>query len=575
MGVTSILRSLYGLGSTAFAAVFFSAVAAAGEAEDKETPRVQSPSPWHTEAVRSHAPGHHGHAGSRLALKDQQRLGVGPAGHQIGVSYDPAKNMVRVHVPLNGKGDFDSRHQASWNLLQAKHSEGENRRLFGRPQLASVDEAVSQPSKSADLLEKAVNPTVSRFNRALTIAPPEATTIIAKTKFAIGRLSFAPFEVLGVNLDPASVEQAEALGFKADKTAAERGDRVVKLSAPPNIDAVRAQELLSKELPGARIELNKVYRLYRASMRDEGGARKPDGAPSSSQGCPPERCFARDVIEWNDQLGVCARGLRIGVIDTGIDTSHPAFKDRRIHLASFVPSGRRPASDWHGTGVLAILAGTSSSGTPGLVPDADFYAANIFFSEEEGALATDTVSLIKALAWMRDNDVKLINMSFSGPPDDLVKEAIEELSARGTVLVAAAGNEGPAAGPAYPAAYAQVIAVTAVTRDRRNYRYANRGMHIDVAAPGVDIWTAVPGAREGSHTGTSFAAPHVTGAIAVMPREALTGKKNDLLDSMPVIDLGEPGRDPVYGRGLLTAPPTCSPPAEEMVSAETLLQRAQ
>jgi Subtilase family len=575
MGVMSIFRSLYGLGSMAFAAALFLTAAAAGEAEDKDTSHIQSPSPWHTEAVQSRASGHHRHTGSHLGLKDQQRLGIGPAGHQIGVSYDPSKNMVRVHVPLNGKGDFDSRHQASWSFLQAKHSEWENRRLFGRPQLASVDEAVSQRAKSIDLLEKAVNPTVSRFNHALTIAPPDATTIMAKTKFAIGRLSFAPFEVLGVNLDPASVQQAQALGFKADKTAVEGGDRVVRLSAPPNTDAIRAQELLSKELPGARIELNKVYRLYRASMRDEGGTRKPGEVPSSAQGCPPERCFSRQVIQWDDHLGACAKGLRIGVIDTGIDASHPAFKDRRIHRASFVPEGRAAASDWHGTGVLAILAGNPGSGTPGLVPDADFYTASIFFAEEDGALATDTVSLTKALAWMRDNDVKLINMSFSGPPDDLVMEAIEELSARGTVLVAAAGNEGPAADPAYPAAYAQVIAVTAVTRDRRNYRYANRGMHIDVAAPGVDIWTAVPGAREGPHTGTSFAAPHVTGAIAVMPREALTGKKDDLLDSMPVIDLGDPGRDPIYGRGLLTAPSTCSPPAEEVVSAETPLQRAQ
>jgi subtilisin family serine protease len=572
----AIIRFIYRLGSIAFAAALFSTAAAAGGTEDKDPSRIQGSSSWHTEAVQSHAPGRHRHAGSHISLKDQQRLGIGPAGHQVGVSYDPAKNMVRVHVPLNGKGDFDSRHHAGWSFLQAGHSERENRRLFGRPQFASVDEAVSQHAKSVELLEKAVNPTVSRFNHALTIAPPEATSVVAKTKFAIGRLPFAPFEVLGVNLDAASVERAEALGFKADKTAsaAEGGDRIVRLFAPPNTDAIRAQELLSKELPGARIELNKVYRLYRASMRDEAGARTPGEVPSSAQGCSPERCFSRQVIQWDDQLSACARGLRIGVIDTGIDGSHPAFKDRRIRRVSFVPEGRPPASDWHGTGVLAILAGTPGSGTPGLVPDAEFYAASIFFAEEDGALATDTASLTKALAWMRDNDVKLINMSFSGPPDDLVKEAIEELSARGTVLVAAAGNEGPAADPAYPAAYAQVIAVTAVTKDLRNYRYANRGTHIDVAAPGVDIWSAVPGSREGSHTGTSFAAPHVTGAIAVMPREALTGKKDDLLDSMPVIDLGAPGRDPIYGRGLLTAPSTCSPPNEEVVSAEMPLQRA-
>jgi subtilisin family serine protease len=89
----------------------------------------------------------------------------------------------------------------------------------------------------------------------------------------------------------------------------------------------------------------------------------------------------------------------------------------------------------------------------------------------------------------------------------------------------------------------------------------------------VNIWAAVPGGREGSHSGTSFAAPHVTGIIAVMPRESLTGKKDELLDSMPVIDLGAPGRDPVYGRGLLVAPSFCTPPTDALASAEPSLTR--
>lgn len=190
-------------------------------------------------------------------------------------------------------------------------------------------------------------------------------------------------------------------------------------------------------------------------------------------------------------------------------------------------------------------------------------------------MATDTVSLLKALSWMEANDVKLINMSFSGPRDELVQEAIERLNSHGVVLVAAAGNEGPVAEPAYPATYPQVIAVTAVNKDLRNYRYANRGGHIDVAAPGADIWTAIPGSRAGYHSGTSFAAPHVTGLIAIMPRSSLTDKKNDLLDSMPVVDLGITGRDPVFGRGLLVAPPACTPPDEDVASAAYSIQMAR
>ena len=165
---------------------------------------------------------------------------------------------------------------------------------------------------------------------------------------------------------------------------------------------------------------------------------------------------------------------------------------------------------------------------------------------------------------MSESGVKLVNMSFTGPRDDLVRRKIESLSAKGVVFAAAAGNDGPTAEPAYPAAYPQVIAVTAVTKDLRNYPYANRGEHIDVAAPGVDIWTAWPEAREGYRSGTSFASPFVTGVLAIYPPDVLRGSKNNLLEHVNITDLGPPGRDPIYGRGLLQAPATCQGNSSEV-----------
>jgi subtilisin family serine protease len=268
------------------------------------------------------------------------------------------------------------------------------------------------------------------------------------------------------------------------------------------------------------------------------------------------------VIGWKDTLSQCARGLKVGVIDTDIDEAHPTFGGRHIHRFDFSPDGRLPAPNWHGTAVLSLLAGGSVTSTPGLIPDADFYAANVFYSDEHGDMAADTISLLKALDWMKKFDVKLINMSFSGPQDALVGDAIARMSESGVIFVAAAGNEGPTAEPSYPAAYPQVIAVTAVTKDLRNYRYANRGPHIEFSAPGVDIWTAAPGGGAGFHSGTSFAAPHVTAVLAVEPPEALQEGKADLLDNLAVMDLGQEGRDPIYGRGLLLAPSECTPPEE-------------
>jgi hypothetical protein len=557
-----------------FALCTFFRAGAAGpwETESKKTVRDSGANNANGGAGQARGPDRNGKGSS----KDHERVFIGPDGRPMKLSYDAAKNMVRLHLPLSGgKAHFDSRHGPGWSSSQPGHSERENHRLFGRPRLEPVEQALSHHARSLELLEKSVHPTESRYQSAILAPPREGKTIWEKTRLAIGGVPFQPLEVLGVSLDEAAVARAEALGFKreAASPAGDGGAKVTRFSVPPSIDAIRARELLSQELPGHRFELNKIYRLYRAAMKDGGEAAKAGNAPPAARSCPAERCFARDLIQWQDGLSACARGLRIGVIDTEIDLSHPAFKGRRIHSERFTPDGRSPAPDWHGTGVLSVLAGNPASGTPGLVPDAEFFTAAIFYTEEGGAMATDTVSLMRALSWLEAKGVRLINMSFAGPQDDLVQDQIAEISAKGVVLVAAAGNEGPSAAPAYPAAYPQVIAVTAVTKDQRNYRYANRGEHIDVAAPGAGIWAAVPGGREGSHSGTSFAAPHVTGIIAVMPRESLTGKKDELLDGMPVIDLGAPGRDPVYGRGMLVAPSFCTPPSDALASADPSLAR--
>ncbi|MGO9459134.1 MAG: S8 family serine peptidase [Rhodomicrobium sp.] len=503
---------------------------------------------------------------TRIQIKDLPPLPVVPAGDRISLGYDAAKHMVRLHMHLgtSGKGDFDTRRSGSGTHFYW----GKRKEL-----LSSMGDGGWHQAKSLELLEKAVNPTENRFQHAMTMTEPKGESHINKTRLGIGGVSFSPFEVIGVNLDDESIERARSLGFKAD-VATQGGLRIVRFLVPFSTDAIRGRETLSKEFPGHQFEFNKVYRLYRAQMREDSGAPKASEPASPMHACPPERCFARKLIQWQDHLGACAKGLRIGIVDTGIDTDHPAFSGARIHYENFAPANRPPAPDWHGTGVLAVLAGNPDSGTPGLVPSAEFYAASVFFSEDNGAMATDTFSLMRALAWMKDNDVKIVNMSFAGPHDELVERQVEKLSGEGIVFVAAAGNEGPAAEPAYPAAYPQVIAVTAVTKDLLNYRYANRGEHIDVAAPGVDIWTAVPGAREGFHSGTSFAAPHVTGILALVLRDNPMadksdpiGYKNDLLGSVPVIDLGPPGRDPVYGRGLLVAPSYCAPPSDTVASA--------
>jgi hypothetical protein len=121
------------------------------------------------------------------------------------LSYDAARNMVRLHLPLHGKGDFDARRGAGWSSTQPAHSEKENRRLFGHPQLEPVGQAMSHHARSLEFLEKAVHPTESRYQHAIMAPPREEGTIWDKTRLAIKGLSFQPLEILGVSLDEAAV----------------------------------------------------------------------------------------------------------------------------------------------------------------------------------------------------------------------------------------------------------------------------------------------------------------------------------------------------------------------------------
>lgn len=370
-------------------------------------------------------------------------------------------------------------------------------------------------------------------------------------------------EVLAVNLSPAALQRARALGFTVAGKASltQLTSEITRLVSPAGFDASQSLELLRTNITSEKFGLNRIYRIYKVQGAGLIPAKQaqPASKPGVAVPCKGDRCAGRELIGWQPQLSRCSAGLRVAVIDTGVDGAHPALESRQLRHGTFVPKGGIPAPNWHGTGVLALLAGDPKSGTPGLIPEAEFFVASVFFQEEDGGFATDTYSLLGALDWISAWDVQVVNMSFAGPKDDIVQKEIEKLSAGGIVFVAAAGNEGPMARPSYPAAYRQVIAVTAVNKELRNFAYANRGSHIDVSAPGVDIWTAVPGGKEGYYTGTSFAAPYVTAAMATIYAGSKRRDKASMLSLVETKDLGAPGRDPIYGRGVLVAPAGCQP----------------
>jgi Subtilase family len=382
---------------------------------------------------------------------------------------------------------------------------------------------------------------------------------------AKGHLAHGPLpelgsgEVLGVGLGPHAIKRARELGFTIHHShLGPLNAHVTRLGAPQGVSLVEARELLRTELPSDQFGLNYAYRPYHYATGDKENAQRPHGVRKASVGgCDTERCYGPAVIGWQPALRACTKGARIGVIDTSVDLGHPALSGRNVEVGDFLPIGAAPATSGHGTSVLSVLAGSANSGTPGLVPDAHFFAADVYRTDEVGQPVTDTLSLLKAMDWLATFKVNVVNMSLSGPDDELLQKAIADMSARGVVFVAAAGNGGPNAAPSYPAAYPEVVAVTAVDKNLRAYMHANHGDYIDVAAPGVDIWTALPNALEGYQSGTSFAAPHVTAILAAVQGRVQYKSKEDYLRALAIRDLGPAGPDRVYGRGLALAPQGC------------------
>jgi subtilisin family serine protease len=190
--------------------------------------------------------------------------------------------------------------------------------------------------------------------------------------------------------------------------------------------------------------------------------------------------------------------------------------------------------------------------------------ASVFGADSAGIPMADVVALLGGLDWLIESGARVINMSFAGDSNAVVALALRRVIDGRAIVVAAVGNEGPTTPPAFPATEPGVIGVTAVDSRAQPYADANRGDDVDFAAPGVRIWTPAPIATGSYHTGTSFAAPFVTAAVAARLAGGAAPDPQRLVDSLArtALDLGEPGRDPVFGRGLIRSANPCSTPTQ-------------
>lgn len=250
------------------------------------------------------------------------------------------------------------------------------------------------------------------------------------------------------------------------------------------------------------------------------------------------------------------RGITVAVVDTGIDYNHPALKDRITQKADFVsPDMSGFTGESHGTSVAGIIAASpiEEGGMSGVAPGVRLIAARACWSDsaDGGKAVCSSEKLAKGIDFALSNNARVINLSVGGPRDALIAALIQQAYGSGVTVVAAAGNGGAKGKPVYPAALREVIAVSATGPDDRLYTLSTRGDYIDVAAPGVDILSPAPGGAWQMESGTSQAAAHVSGAVALILQdypELSPFQVKHLLGSSAV-DLGKPGKDPEYGEG--------------------------
>lgn len=238
----------------------------------------------------------------------------------------------------------------------------------------------------------------------------------------------------------------------------------------------------------------------------------------------------------------------VAVIDSGIDPKHPELADALA--GSFNAVGdRAPKPDAHGTAIAGIIGARAK--LLGVAPGVQLLAARAFFRERGGAPLTTTFVLLRAVDWSFRNKARVFNLSFTGPQDDAVRKILKSVHDRGAILVAAAGNAGPDAPAAYPAAYPEVLAITALDKANKLYKKANRGDYVAAAAPGVDILVPIPRGGYDVKSGTSFAAAHISGLIALMLERnpALTTAQIRAHITSAAHDLGPKGHDNQFGAG--------------------------
>jgi subtilisin family serine protease len=280
---------------------------------------------------------------------------------------------------------------------------------------------------------------------------------------------------------------------------------------------------------------------------------------------------------WNDSR---ASGVRIGVVDTGWQIDHPDLVNDAGEDYDFVEEDEEAQGyDYHGTSVAGIAAADTNNtvGVASVGFNARFLMAKACADDPltvKVEVVCKTEDTAPAIDWLaQERRVKIINLSFGGiyndgTPDQLLGAAIQRAQNAGALVVASAGNDGVYTDNYYPSCFTNVLGVGAIGVDGTSASFSNTGPCVDLVAPGVDVYTTfdvndpiLPAERYAYVNGTSFTSPQVAGTAALIRATNLDLSAEQITNRLQnwATDKGDPGRDDVYGYGLLNAKCSVSP----------------
>ncbi|MBC7685589.1 MAG: S8 family serine peptidase [Bdellovibrionales bacterium] len=297
-------------------------------------------------------------------------------------------------------------------------------------------------------------------------------------------------EILAWNPGPGGLAAAAAAGLAVlrERRLDALDETMVVFGVPDTASTAAALEQLRALDPGGSYDFNHIYTGSGAP-----GGQAPARVPSSPHSSPAPA---------NQQ------GSQIGLVDSGVDAAHEVFRGASIKRWG---CGDTPHPDGHGTAVAALMVGKSAHFS-GAAPRAGLYAADVYCGSGTGGSAD---KIAAALAWLARENVGVVNLSIVGPPNQTLERVVGSMVRRGHLLVAAVGNDGPAAPPLYPASYPGVVGVSAVDKRGRVIPEAGRGRQVMFAAPGNNMLSAALGEPPYRQVrGTSFASPIVAALLA-------------------------------------------------------------